>query len=166
MAAGPAPSALTHCSLAALARSSLRFFTCCPKVSSMSACGSAATALSAVETTSMPISGNFCDSLARYCSVTSGGSVRRMSSRGMDGPGLQRKAPATGSPGLVFSPFAAVPSRSLQALGRVLDQAEVGVSRHVHRRLDEAELMRQVDVGLQRLEVRQHVRVAIVVLLG
>jgi len=59
MPSRPVPSACTHFSLAAAARSSFKFFIICPKVSSMSASGSAAAALSAVAMTSMPISGNF-----------------------------------------------------------------------------------------------------------
>jgi hypothetical protein len=84
MPSRPVPSACTHFSLSAPARSSFRFFIICPKVSSMSAFGKAAAALSAAAITSISISGNFCFKRARYCSVTSGGNVRRMSRRGME----------------------------------------------------------------------------------
>ena len=55
---------------------------------------------------------------------------------------------------------------SLQSCRRFLDQAEISVRLDVKARSDEAEFMGEVDVLLQRVEVRQHVGIAIFVGLG
>ena len=59
------------------------------------------------------------------------------------------------SPGLISSASVARASRLLQALGSVLDEAEITVLLHVERGLDD---------GLQRVEVRQDVGTAVIVL--
>src|SRR5690606_32754882 len=100
-------------------------------------------------------------------------SVRRMSKRGMDRSVLRldtatcsEKPRRQMSSGLYCYPFARMASRSLQALSRLFGKAQIGVLTHVELGLDESKLLRQVDVGLERLEIGKHVRISIVVFFG
>ena len=57
-------------------------------------------------------------------------------------------------------------NESLQPLGRFLDHAQVGVALHIELRMHEAELLRQIDILLQRADVRQQLRIAVIVNAG
>src|SRR5437870_2496133 len=71
------------------------------------------------------------------------------------------------SPGMrsFLAGFARLPSGT-QPLPRLLDDRQIGVFCHVDRLADEAELVLLVNIGLQRLEVGQTARIAVVILLG
>ncbi len=104
----------------ACARSSFRFFIICPKVSSMSACGSAAAALSAAVATSIASSGNFWREPG---AVLLGDVGRQRQQNQQAGHGMSWTwGGATANPGdkdiagVCFYPIALMPSRQLDAV--------------------------------------------------
>src|SRR6516162_3254670 len=61
--------------------------------------------------------------------------------------------------------YSLLTNRSLQSLTRFLDQAQIRILLHVEARFDEPHLCGGVDIALKRRQVRQHARIAIIILL-